>query len=191
MKAAPRKPVPLKDHDSVLNVKISEELFETPASAAHRGHRRSHTRRLFIQLVGLSQTNFEDSQCCPKPSQQSPDFTDLNSFPSTTIESEGSGSEGMICRANSRRSTASIVSPKAVGSADSLTRDLKASMNAILREDCRQLQRRQAVRSSMKQYIVQLMQQQRLAGNSMAVKAGLDSPSQKRRQQPGGRLFKY
>jgi hypothetical protein len=191
MKGAPCKPVPFKDQDSILNVQISEELLETPASTARKGHRRSHTRRLFIQQVGSNPANFEDVQCCPKPSQPSPDFLDLNSFPSTTIESEGSGSESTIRRANSGRSTASIVLSKGVGSTDSLMRDLKTSMNAILREDGRQLQRREAVRSSMKQHIVQLIQQTRLTGGSMLDKVMVDSPTQRRRQQPGERLFKY
>lgn len=187
MKRIPCLPAALKAHDSVLKVHITDSEFDPPASMTRKGHRRNHTRRLLIQHSDLELASSKLSSTPPKHFLTSPEYTDLNSFPSTTIESEGSWSEDTAMLLRSEQTTVAITDSESPRSFNDFLTDLQRSMTAILKEEQRLAKRQFTRRSIAKKYLVKLILQRSSKGFGMPPSFSgpkVASPSERQMQWP-------
>mmetsp|Transcript_333 Transcript_333/g.383 ORF Transcript_333/g.383 Transcript_333/m.383 type:complete len:196 (-) Transcript_333:37-624(-) len=195
MNRTSRLQAPHRTVETIVTVKISDFMEDTPAPSSRKCHRRNHTRRLFVQKIEPDLASPKAASYPRKQVVSSPEYTDLNSFPSTTIESEGSWSEGTIRQLASERTTVSIPPSEAAGSIAGFLSELKANMNEMMKEDNTRAELRREKRVSVKTYLLKLLKQRSTScfvySNSSDCEPKLMSPSLRRVQRPSGRVFKY
>jgi hypothetical protein len=127
---------------------------DIPEPRSHRGHRRSHTRRILVQQTNSDFEGFKASEGRMQ-TLLSQDLTEMNSISSTTIESEVSGPETAQRRVEPKKLTATAL--KAAQPDLRLFSELQDSMESILREDHRRRETRQADKTRIKQRMAALI----------------------------------